>query len=285
MPDITLISKAVDFIEDNLREAIAVADMADAVAYSLYHFCRMFNQATHHTPYDYLMRRRLSQAAQELLQSDKKIIDIALDYQFNSPETFSRAFKRVFGMQPSQLRKQGSVDPRRLMPRLTFAHIKHVSKGAYLRPVLEEKSAFQVAGVMTLVKDDQTVISELWELFAQELESSETVAKAGNYYGIAYYPEDWENRGCLYMAAVEIQGLDIANVALVVKTIPALRCARFIHKGPTRELQLTLDYVYHTWLPKSGECLSYPLVIEHYGQDFRNLDNEESERGIDIPIK
>lgn len=85
-----LISQAVDFIEDNLKEAIAVADVADAVSYSLYHFCRTFNQATHHTPYDYLMRRRLSLAAQELLQTDKKIIEIALDYQFNSPETFSR---------------------------------------------------------------------------------------------------------------------------------------------------------------------------------------------------
>ena len=285
MPDITLISKAVDFIEDNLREAIAVADMADAVSYSLYHFCRTFNQATHHTPYDYLMRRRLSQAAQELLQTDKKIIEIALDYQFNSPETFSRAFKRMFEMQPSQLRKQGSVDSRQLMPRLTFAHIKHVSKGAYLKPVLEEKDAFQVVGLMTLVGDDQGAISELWELFAQELESSETAVELGDYYGIAYHPEGWEDRGFLYMAAVEIQGLDVLNTALVVKTIPALKYARFIHKGLTRGLQLTLDYIYHTWLPKSGESLSYPLVVEHYGQDFRNSDNEEAERGIYIPIR
>ena len=285
MPDITLISQAVDFIEDNLREAIAVADMADAVSYSLYHFCRMFNQATHHTPYDYLMRRRLSQAAQELLQTDKKIIEIALDYQFNSPETFSRAFKRMFEMQPSQLRKQGSVDSRQLMPRLTFAHIKHIGKGAYLKPVLEEKDAFQVAGVMTLVRDDQGGISELWELLAQELESSETAVELGDYYGIACHPEGWENRGFLYMAAVEIQGLDISNTALVVKTIPALKYARFIHKGLTRGLQLTLDYIYHTWLPKSGESLSYPLVVEHYGQDFRNSDNEEAERGIYIPIR
>ena len=285
MPDITLISKAVDFIEDNLGEAIAVADMADAVAYSLYHFCRMFNQATHHTPYDYLMRRRLSQVAQELLKSDKKIIDIALDYQFNSPETFSRAFKRVFGMQPSQLRKQGSIGRRRLMPRLTLAHIKHISKGAYLKPALEEKDAFQIAGLMTLVRDDRTVISELWELFAQELESSENTVEPENYYGVAYYPEDWEDRGFLYMAAVEIRAFDVINAALVVKTIPSLKYARFIHKGPARELQLTLDYVYHTWLPKSGECLSYPLVIEHYGQGFRNADSEESEREIYIPVK
>ena len=135
MPDLALISEAVDYIESNLREATTVADMADAVSYSLYHFCRTFNRATHHTPYDYLMRRRLSESAQALLQTDHKIIEIGLDYQFNSPETFSRAFKRMFGMQPNQIRKQGSIDPRRLMPRLTPAHLRHINKGPYLKPV------------------------------------------------------------------------------------------------------------------------------------------------------
>jgi AraC family transcriptional regulator len=285
MPDITLISKAVDFIEDNLKEAIAVADMADAVAYSLYHFCRMFNQATHHTPYDYLMRRRLSQAAQALLQTDEKIIEIAFDYQFSSPETFSRAFKRVFGMQPSQLRKQGNVDPRRLMPRLTFAHIKHISKGAYLTPVLEEKDAFQVAGVMTLVRENQTIISELWDLLAQELGRHGESISPRDYYGITYYPEDWENRGVLYMAAIEAQGMDIVDSALVVKTIPALKYARFIHKGATKDMPLTLDYIFHTWLPKSGYSPSSSLVVEHFGQDFQGADGEEFERHIYVPIR
>ncbi len=285
MPDIASMAKAVDFIEDNLREAIAVADMADAVSYSLYHFCRTFNQATHHTPYDYLMRRRLSESARALVQTDKKIIDIALDYQFNNPETFSRAFKRVFGVQPSYLRRQGRIDGRHLMPRLTFAHLNHISRGTYPKPVLKEKDAFQVAGVMTLVRDDQTVISELWDLLAQELGRHENTAKPGDYYGIAWYPEDWESRGVLYTAAIEIQGLDVANPALVVKVIPALKYARFIHKGPTRDLPLTLDYIYHTWLPKSGNSLSCPLVVEHYGQDFRDSDDEEFEREIYVPIK
>jgi AraC family transcriptional regulator len=285
MPDIALISKAVDFIEDNLKQAIAVADMADAVSYSLYHFCRTFNQATHHTPYDYLMRRRLSEAARELLQTDKRVIEIALDYQFNNPETFSRAFKRMFGMQPNHLRKQGSIDERRLMPRLTLAHIKHISKGTYLKPVLEEKGAFQVAGIMTLVRDDQTVISELWDLLALELEALKRVVEPGSFYGIACYPEGWENRSFLYMAAIKIQALDIADTVLVVKRIPALRYARFIHKGTTGDLSLTLDYVHHTWLPKSDQRLSRPWAIEHYGEHLGGADDEEAEWAVYFPIE
>jgi AraC family transcriptional regulator len=129
MSNIPAMIQAVEFIEDNLTEDIAVADVADAVSYSLYHFCRMFNSVIHHTPYDYLMRRRLSESARELVETNKKIIEIAFDYQFNSPETYSRAFKRMFSVQPYQWRKRESIDRRSLMSRLTAEHIQHMNKG------------------------------------------------------------------------------------------------------------------------------------------------------------
>ena len=78
--------------------------------YSLFHFTRLFNQFTGLTPYDYLIRRRLSDASEALLMSDKRIIDIAQDYQFGSHETFTRAFNRLFAMPPSQWREQGAIN-------------------------------------------------------------------------------------------------------------------------------------------------------------------------------
>ena len=285
MSDITPICKAIDFIEDNLKEGITVADIADATSYSLYHFCRKFNQATHHTPYDYLMRRRLSESARALLQTNKKIIEIAFDYQFNSPETFSRAFKRMFGTQPYQWKKQGGIDKRFLISRITFEHIKHINKGDYLRPVLKEKDTLQVAGFMTLIKDDRKVISQLWEILAQELEGIGNTHKPENYYGISWYPKDWKKRGFFYMAAIEVGSLHAINSALVVKKIPPLKYARFVHKGLRKDLKLTLDYIYQTWLPKSGKSLSCPMEIECYGQDLIGSDHEESEWEIYIPIE
>ena len=77
MPDVTPIDRAIDLIEGNLMAAVTVADMAAAAGYSLFHFSRTFNQATHHTPYDYLMRRRLSEAAQTLVRTDRKIKSVA----------------------------------------------------------------------------------------------------------------------------------------------------------------------------------------------------------------
>jgi AraC family transcriptional regulator len=281
----TSISRAIEFVENHLVEDITVADIADAVPYSLYHFCRTFNRVTHHSPYDYLMRRRLSESARELVETDRKIIDVAFDYQFGSPEAYSRAFKRMFGMQPTQWKKQGTLDSRFLMSRLTLEHLRHRNRGDYLKPVLREMDAFQVAGVMALVDQDEALISQLWEMLAEEVGGIENALRPASYYGIVCYPQGWERRGFFYMAAVAVGSPRVTAASVVVKTIPGLKYARFVHKGPAKDRRLTLDYIYQTWLPKSGRSLPYSLEIESYGQDLGWSDSEESESQIYIPIE
>jgi AraC family transcriptional regulator len=271
----TAISRALDFVEDNLKQEITVADMANAAGYSLYHFSRTFNGMVHHTPYDYLMRRRLSESARDLVETDGRIIDIAFDYGFNSPETFSRAFKRMFDVQPHQWRKREWIDERLLMPRLTLEHIEHINKGEYLRPVLWEKDAFSVTGVMSLVRNGREAVAQLWEMLSRQLTglNGDNGNQFGDHYGIAWYPEDWGERGFFYMAAVEVisgggVAADALPSALVDKTIPPSTYAKFVHKGSREELQFTLDYVYQIWLPKSGESLAHPYEIECYGKEL-----------------
>jgi AraC family transcriptional regulator len=183
MSNIPSMLKAIEFIENNLKEEIAVADMAEAVSHSVFHFCRTFNKIIHHTPYDYLIRRRLSESARELLEPGRSITDIALAYQFNNPETYTRAFKRMFAQQPYQWRKQGHIDRRFFCSRLTLEHLQHLHRGDYLRPVLVEKEAFYVAGMMALVRADRAVISQLWEMLRQELPTLTTQIKPERYYG------------------------------------------------------------------------------------------------------
>jgi len=106
-----------------------------------------------------------------------------------------------------------------------------------------------------------------------------------NYYGIIWYPEDGERNRYFYLAGIEVPCTDISSSALVVKSIPRSKYARFTHKGPSKDLSYTLDYIYHTWLPKSGERLAYPFELEAYQGEFGEWDHEEAERGIYIPIE
>lgn len=274
---------AVEFIEANLKQPIRVADIAESVGYSLYHFCRTFNANVRHTPYDYLMRRRLSESARELVRSDWKIIDIAYDYQFNNPETYSRAFRRMFAIQPSQWRNRGLIEERRLMPRFSLAYLEHINRGNHLKPVLVEKEAFQLAGVITLVEADRAVTTKLWEILFQEIGRLGIAPE--RYYGLTCYPEGWQDRDYFYLAGSALPAVDLSGCALVVKSLPRSKYARFIHKGSSKDLRYTLDYVYHTWLPKSGEQLAHPFEIEAYKGEFGEWDQEGAERGIYIPIE
>jgi AraC family transcriptional regulator len=191
----------------------------------------------------------------------------------------------MFGVQPSQWKGRERIEERLLMPRLTFEHIEHINKGDYLKPVLREKDAFQVTGVMSLIHNGRETVAQLWEMLSLQLKGRGNGCQFGDYYGIAWYPEDWGERGFFYMAAVEVVsgGRAVAS-ALVDKTLPPSTYARFIHKGSRKELQFTLDYVYQIWLPKSGESLAYPFEIECYG---RALDAARAgmEWEVFIPIR
>ena len=110
------ILQAVDRVEERLPGAVPVGRMAEAACYSLYHFIRVFNALTWQSPYDYAMRRRLSVSVNRLILGEHSILDIALEFGFESPEGYSRAVRKAFGSRPSAIRRNGGVDDRLLTP-------------------------------------------------------------------------------------------------------------------------------------------------------------------------
>lgn len=101
-----LLNRAIAYLESNLTQPASVAEAAWRVGYSRYHFTRAFVAITGLTPMAYLRKRRLSEAARQLTHSAKPILEIALDYQFQSQEAFSRSFKQEFGVSPGHYRLQ-----------------------------------------------------------------------------------------------------------------------------------------------------------------------------------
>ena len=106
---------ALDDVENRRTLPIRVGDLAEAAGCSLFHFIRIFNAVTWYSPYDYVMRRKIGLASCRVLDTGDSLLDIALDLGFESPEGFSRAFRRVFGVNPSDARKTGTVDARKII--------------------------------------------------------------------------------------------------------------------------------------------------------------------------
>ena len=105
---ITGLQKAIDYIEDNLTEIIDYESVAEQSFSSSYHFQRVFSILCGFTIGEYIRNRRLSLAGMELAAGNAKVVDVALKYGYESPDSFAKAFQKFHGILPSQARNSGS---------------------------------------------------------------------------------------------------------------------------------------------------------------------------------
>ncbi|MFD3259013.1 effector binding domain-containing protein [Paenibacillus lentus] len=149
-------NRAMEYVETHLSEEIDYEQVARIACCSTYHFQRMFSFITGVPLSEYIRRRRLTLAAFELQQSDTKVIDTALKYGYESPEAFSRAFKKLHGVMPSLARDKGVS--LKAYPRLSF-HIS-IRGDVEMNYKIEEKQAFDMFGVSTVVNVDEDFLEQ-----------------------------------------------------------------------------------------------------------------------------
>jgi AraC-like DNA-binding protein len=218
--------RAMALVEERLQAPVDVAAMAEAAGYSLYYFCRLFSALTRHTPHDYLIRRRMTEAAGPVVGGQQRIIDIALDYQFESHEGFTRAFGRVFGLPPSAARQQGEVDPLRCLPPLTRGHLRCLRTHDGLTPTILPASAAPT-GRAAFADGDALAVRWNQEATRRPLQPLD---------GAGATPAQAMGAG-------------------------ALPAARFTLSPDAAELPLVLDWVLHTWLFYAPYRLAAPARL------------------------
>ena len=92
------VQRIIKYIQMHLYKEIIAKDVANAAGYSQYHAARVFKEKTGMSPFEYIRRERLLQSAYLLRNCKIKILDVALDYVFDSHEGFTRAFGKAFGI-------------------------------------------------------------------------------------------------------------------------------------------------------------------------------------------
>lgn len=125
---ILAVQKMQDYIEEHLHEPITLVMLAKAAGYSPWHAARMFKEMTGKTPFDYIRSLRLSRAAMKLHNEDVKIMDVALDFVFDSHEGFTRAFSKQFGITPKDYTRN-RPELNLFMPRLVGDYYLTLQKG------------------------------------------------------------------------------------------------------------------------------------------------------------
>ncbi len=280
---INAIQNALDFIEEHITENITANDVAEHVFMSSFYFQKGFSMLCGYTVMEYIRNRRLALAGGKLASTDSKIIDVAMEYGYDSPDSFTKAFTRFHGVSPSMVRK-GDVMIK------TFAPLKlELSlKGGYLMNYkIEKKESFTVMG-MSKVFEHETCkqdIPKFWDEFYAN--------GYGRYVcGMFGVNIDSNMNGSTFEYLIADPYNPSAEIpeGFVTKTIPEFTWAIFSCDGPApKSLQDVNQKIFSEWLPAlkeyefaAGYCIELYDDVSKYPDGIMD-ENYHSE--IWIPVK
>ncbi len=266
---ITGIQKAIDYVEEHITEPLDYEKIAAEAYSSGFHFQRIFSTVCGFTLGDYIRWRRLSLAGRELAERNVKVIDAALKYGYDSPESFSRAFTRFHGVTPKEA-KNGAVlkSFRRLFLKLIL------DGGTTMDYRIEKRDAFRVvmrkAAYPKNFELTSLEIPEFWgECHADGTVSNLiSVIPEGDVFGlmgISLY--DRKDSGFYYGIGVSAGDREICDDNLSIETIPAHTYVVFRCVGKMPEaFQNLYKYVCTEFFPAS-DYQPCGVEIEAYPSD------------------
>lgn len=204
----------------------------------------------------------MAESLNDLRQSSRKVIDIALDYQFGSAEAYSRSFKAEFGFSPKEYREQNIVVVPYRKPALDEDALRYRGAELRLEPEFKEIEPFCVVGYRTsfvapLARRLEYLedVSAVWQrLIADEAKIPNRIdgIKIGLGDGVSLAHHHIHDDRMEYVAAVPVSKAADIPEGMEAAEVPGGLYAVFQATGYHRQTQLTVDYVYATWLPRSG---------------------------------
>lgn len=263
------IQKSIDYIEDNLKEKITIEDLARISFFSVFHFHRIFHAVVGDPVMEYIRKRRLSNAAQDLLEPSKRITDIAYDYFFNSHDTFTRAFKRLYSISPGEYRKNKVQIILHEKKDLSIQQkIDELQGGYIMNPKIVLKEDFMVIGMETFISKEEylnvvnnDIVNREADKVAEKFfwDLKQNVSHQVNPNNEICYNYDCEG-GYMNMVCVEVSDLDNIPEGMVGKVIPRNKYVVFSHEfnlTPDKITVKQLDdnitkYAFGTWFPNSA---------------------------------
>jgi len=278
---ITRLQNSVDHIENHLLDDLSIEEVAETAFVSSFHYQRIFSLLTGMTIGEYIRKRRLAMAGQEITCSGDKVIDIALKYGYDSPESFSKAFTRFHGISPAAARNPGSslksFSP--LVLKIT------IEGGLTMEYRIENKQDFRVL-VMSRMFTAETSSAEIPK-FWNEFFSKGCNKVACGRFGICCPPEKGSRQFKYgignYLNETSANQSDVP-AGFEILDIPAGIWAVFLCVGPMPDsIQNLWKRIYSEWLPTSGYEIVPGYDIEMYTEG--NVDSSDYKSEIWLPVK
>ena len=267
------IQASIDYMERHLCESLDIGEIAARAALSAFYYQRIFTALCGMTVGEYIRARRMTLAAQELAGTEAKVIDVALKFGYESPDSFAKAFQRFHGIPPSQAREPGA-------PLRSFAplHIRiRLEGGSMLDYRIVEKAPFTIVGVRRPFHSDTSYqkVPEFWDEWLAQGEQRPVKGTFG--------------------ACIDMKGKDfdywIADLYFPWEDVPEGCETRVIPAGLWAEFPCTIKTlqsvntsIWTQWLPAlQGYALAGDYDIEVYLPP--EAGSQEMRAAIWIPLK
>lgn len=263
----TSLNKVIEEIENNLTEKIDYKKLAKIVGTSDYTLQRIFCFLTGITLTDYIRKRRLSSAAEDLQKGEEKVIDIAVKYQYDSPISFSRAFQKMHNYLPTKV-KEGKVLVKSF-PKFEFIPLESNTDEIEYRIVNLDEQVFYGKHTGKMNIHDKHIISDFWNDCKQDgtLEFIISNSKEKQlYYGASKYTFEDENGMNNDLMDYYIMGKEPTE-GFSKFIVPKATWAIFkLESKEQRDILNLIDKIYTKWLPSSkfNAILPYPNLEIYY---------------------
>ena len=254
---IKTINSAIGYMEDRLTDDITLAEISKSVGLSAFHFQRAFSLLTGMSPAEYLRKRRLSMAGAELANGDVKVIDVALKYGYDTPESFTKAFTRFHGCSSAQVRKGSPVQ---FMNRYT---VRITIEGGTIMEYKIEK--WEEMDLLVHAKEFHAETSEKEiPLFWDEYYADEKLREIPGYLGICAQQKT-DGDGFRYGIGCKASDVEGIPEGFEIIHLPEYEWAVFTCRGPMPDaIQNMWDRIYKEWLPVADYELIPDYDIENY---------------------
>lgn len=281
-------NSAIRYIEEHLTAEIDYKEVSKIALCSEYHFKKMFSFLAGISLSEYVRRRRLTLAGLELVNSDVKVIEIAIKYGYSSPDSFTRAFQNLHGMTPSEVRS--SSYSLKAFPPMTFQLT--IQGGSEMNYRIVEKEAFRIVGlkkrVPIIFNGVNPAIAAMWQSLTMEwiteLKGHSNVEPIGLLSASTNFSEGrMEEKGELdhYIGVATTNECPEHFSKLEV---PASTWAVFEAVGPFPDtLQNVWGRIYSEWFPSSNyEQIEGPEILWN---EHKDVTSPTFRSEIWIPIK
>lgn len=265
-----LIKEVVDLIERNLKRPLSLDLLSQSLFVSKYHLNRLFKAMTMESMMAYVRGRRLSQSLQELNGTQSRIVDIAQEYCFGYEQSYERAFKKQFGITPSEFRNIPCE--LNIIPVYNIHSDMDLGDGVILHPRFLILPTLYLAGLRSLIDAEEDKVYFLTNKAAISFNSEHKPKISGCvnehiYYGITFLTEN--PRKIHYMSCVEVTEPDEIEQPFEVLKLTGRYYAVFKYVGfhsvdilSAKHLDQIYEYIDTEWYEKTGYKRNGDYYIE-----------------------